>query len=106
MLAVNITVEDRIGAVDLVEGGVRVHGVDQRQVVPLADCVVVHIVRRRDFERIVFFFFKQKTAYELRNVTGVQTCALPIYQDLLQHQLFHILFSYNDVHEQGAKILA
>src|SRR5881397_4308696 len=25
-----------------------------------------------------FFFFKQKTAYEMLNVTGVQTCALPI----------------------------
>src|SRR3546814_2729126 len=27
----------------------------------------------------VFFFFKQKTAYEIALVTGVQTCALPIY---------------------------
>src|SRR5437870_8385016 len=26
-----------------------------------------------------FFFFKQKTAYEIGHVTGVQTCALPIY---------------------------
>src|SRR5204862_3982465 len=26
----------------------------------------------------VFFFFKQKTAYEILYVTGVQTCALPI----------------------------
>src|SRR3546814_13652145 len=26
-----------------------------------------------------FFFFKQKTAYEIALVTGVQTCALPIY---------------------------
>src|SRR3712207_9071325 len=26
----------------------------------------------------VFFFFKQKTAYEILGVTGVQTCALPI----------------------------
>jgi len=26
----------------------------------------------------LFFFFKQKTAYEI-GVTGVQTCALPIY---------------------------
>ena len=26
----------------------------------------------------VFFFFKQKTAYEIADVTGVQTCALPI----------------------------
>src|SRR5437773_6368224 len=26
-----------------------------------------------------FFFFKQKTAYEIRDVTGVQTCALPIW---------------------------
>ena len=25
-----------------------------------------------------FFFFKQKTAYEIYKVTGVQTCALPI----------------------------
>src|SRR3989441_3794896 len=25
-----------------------------------------------------FFFFKQKTAYEIKLVTGVQTCALPI----------------------------
>src|SRR5213083_1512715 len=27
---------------------------------------------------IFFFFFKQKTAYEIQRVTGVQTCALPI----------------------------
>src|SRR5437868_9126836 len=27
---------------------------------------------------MLIFFFKQKTAYEIRNVTGVQTCALPI----------------------------
>src|SRR5689334_24699917 len=26
-----------------------------------------------------FFFFKQKTAYEIGTVTGVQTCALPIF---------------------------
>src|SRR3546814_3501620 len=26
----------------------------------------------------VFFFFKQKTAYEMRISAGVQTCALPI----------------------------
>src|SRR5690348_13786066 len=28
-----------------------------------------------------FFFFKQKTAYEIGRVTGVQTCALPICPD-------------------------
>src|SRR3712207_3958890 len=28
---------------------------------------------------LFFFFFKQKTAYEILGVTGVQTCALPIY---------------------------
>src|SRR3712207_8764768 len=27
----------------------------------------------------VFFFFKQKTAYEILALTGVQTCALPIF---------------------------
>src|SRR3712207_8907844 len=27
-----------------------------------------------------FFFFKQKTAYEILAVTGVQTCALPIWR--------------------------
>src|SRR3546814_8436845 len=27
----------------------------------------------------MFFFFKQKTAYEVRISDGVQTCALPIY---------------------------
>src|SRR3546814_7462363 len=30
----------------------------------------------------VFFFFKQKTAYEMPLVTGVQTCALPISESL------------------------
>src|SRR2546430_9612208 len=28
---------------------------------------------------VCFFFFKQKTAYEILTVTGVQTCALPIF---------------------------
>src|SRR3546814_6250217 len=27
----------------------------------------------------LFFFYKQKTAYEMRISAGVQTCALPIY---------------------------
>src|SRR3546814_2382544 len=34
----------------------------------------------------LFFFFKQKTAYEMRISAGVQTCALPIcreFQDVL-----------------------
>src|SRR2546421_9700099 len=31
-------------------------------------------------ETWLFFFFKQKTAYEILIVTGVQTCALPIYR--------------------------
>src|SRR3712207_8788049 len=32
---------------------------------------------------MIFFFFKQKTAYEI-GVTGVQTCALPIFlEDVL-----------------------
>src|SRR3546814_9244657 len=30
------------------------------------------------FYLFVFFFFKQKTAYEMRISDGVQTCALPI----------------------------
>src|SRR5574343_1615967 len=34
--------------------------------------------------RCYFFFFKQKTAYEIRDVTGVQTCALPIYRHLFK----------------------
>src|SRR3712207_7281146 len=29
------------------------------------------------------FFFKQKTAYEIIGVTGVQTCALPILQSII-----------------------
>src|SRR3712207_8835800 len=31
-----------------------------------------------DMRREIYFFFKQKTAYEILAVTGVQTCALPI----------------------------
>src|ERR1022692_5136183 len=31
----------------------------------------------------VFFFFKQKTAYEIYKVTGVQTCALPISDQMV-----------------------
>src|SRR5256885_2545706 len=34
--------------------------------------------RMRSWDRTYFFFFKQKTAYEIYKVTGVQTCALPI----------------------------
>ena len=30
---------------------------------------------------VFFFFFKQKSAYDVPLVTGVQTCALPIYRD-------------------------
>src|SRR3712207_6976122 len=33
-----------------------------------------------------FFFFKQKTAYEILALTGVQTCALPIWR-LRRHRL-------------------
>src|SRR3989454_2542826 len=35
----------------------------------------------------VFFFFKQKTAYEITRWTGVQTCALPISHALRVHAL-------------------
>src|SRR3546814_9036915 len=30
---------------------------------------------------VSFFFFKQKTAYEMRISDWIQTCALPIYKD-------------------------
>src|SRR3712207_860372 len=33
-----------------------------------------------------FFFFKQKTAYEILAVTGVQTCALPIFHGLTDEE--------------------
>src|SRR3989449_3487646 len=44
------------------------------------------MVRRALFLSVgFFFFFKQKTAYEIVAVTGVQTCALPIYKvDVLE----------------------
>ena len=31
---------------------------------------------------LIFFFFKQKTAYEIIASAGVQTCALPISRDI------------------------
>src|SRR3712207_7813810 len=34
----------------------------------------------------MFFFFKQKTAYEILALTGVQTCALPISEVLPRHR--------------------
>src|SRR3712207_8542919 len=40
-----------------------------------------------------FFFFKQKTAYEILAWTGVQTCALPIFRQRLRRaidQLVHL----------------
>src|SRR6266542_4975314 len=40
---------------------------------------------------ISFFFFKQKTAYEIATVTGVQTCALPIFRYDLQRQINNAL---------------
>src|SRR6266508_4189783 len=33
-----------------------------------------------------FFFFKQKTAYEMGHVTGVQTCALPILAEEVERR--------------------
>ena len=40
----------------------------------------------------IFFFFKQKTAYEIGSVTGVQTCALPISGGMQQRlQLARVL---------------
>src|SRR2546425_2476280 len=36
-------------------------------------------VRAGQSSAVFFFFFKQKTAYEIKLVTGVQTCALPIF---------------------------
>ena len=37
----------------------------------------------------VVFFFKQKTAYEIGLVTGVQTCALPISPNIFHRHAFH-----------------
>src|SRR5687768_17854989 len=39
-----------------------------------------------------FFFFKQKTAYEIVAVTGVQTCALPIFYRLQTSCVGHGFF--------------
>src|SRR5210317_2475862 len=38
-----------------------------------------------------FFFFKQKTAYEILNVTGVQTCALPISRNCSAAACVHLV---------------
>src|SRR5207244_8151241 len=39
---------------------------------------------------VIFFFFKQKTAYDIDLVTGVQTCALPIWtQKVSQRRAVH-----------------
>src|SRR3712207_6086113 len=40
--------------------------------------VLVNRLRSLRLWTFSFFFFKQKTAYEIFGVTGVQTCALPI----------------------------
>src|SRR3712207_7149723 len=40
----------------------------------LLSCISIHSF-------YCFFFFKQKTAYEILALTGVQTCALPILEE-------------------------
>src|SRR5690606_40054754 len=40
---------------------------------------------------LLFFFFKQKTAYEIFHVTGVQTCALPIFFIVVYMHMFRAL---------------
>src|SRR2546426_9074451 len=47
----------------------------------LIDSVCSKQKAARGMSRVFFFFFKQKTAYEIYKVTGVQTCALPISPD-------------------------
>src|SRR6056297_1691852 len=42
------------------------------------DTLYLACVLSMAFNYLFFFFFKQKTAYEISGVTGVQTCALPI----------------------------
>src|SRR3546814_6417508 len=49
--------------------------------VEMMNCVVVEGGR---IVSCVFFFFKQKTAYEMRISDWVQTCALPIFADIAQ----------------------
>src|SRR6266536_5217603 len=41
-------------------------------------CGITSVASPLCFFSRAFFFFKQKTAYEIPLVTGVQTCALPI----------------------------
>ena len=40
-------------------------------------------IEERVVEEKKLFFFKQKTEYDVLNVTGVQTCALPISNQVL-----------------------
>src|SRR6266516_3287269 len=50
-----------------------------------------------------FFFFKQKTAYEIRTVTGVQTCALPIYTLLVSQLVLVWRGRCGEAQERGAE---
>src|SRR5881397_3804924 len=42
---------------------------------------LLDLVNRSIIFYLIFFFFKQKTAYEMAQCAGVQTCALPISGD-------------------------
>src|SRR5210317_2516432 len=46
-----------------------------------------------------FFFFKQKTAYEILNVTGVQTCALPISGTPIENSLQDLWAQFNFINK-------
>src|SRR5256885_2510178 len=56
-------------------------GISAEEVIPLYDSCCWLPGHGYSF---FFFFFKQKTAYEITRWTGVQTCALPISQKVFE----------------------
>src|SRR5699024_11271323 len=73
--------------------------------------IAVHII-------FVFFFFQAEDGIRDRNVTGVQTCALPIWNDFTRHnsdqrlfymyasaQAYHHGTQSNDIEKEQEKLL-
>src|SRR5699024_11577884 len=51
------------------------------------NCLAPFASSGRSIHPIIFFFFQAEDGIRDRNVTGVQTCALPIYLSGIYHRL-------------------
>src|SRR5437868_11015903 len=75
------TSDSNVGGRSWTRGRFRAPDVDEATGTRSHRCALSRIGEYTGSDHVFFFFFQAEDGIRDRNVTGVQTCALPIYQD-------------------------